>query len=121
MDQHVPSWELPPQAMPPKPEEDSEPSYLPLSQTLRLYAGWLLAWYGLVYLLGSLQQSGLAPWAPDFIESLFESPLTLHFTFATYLFLLLGTLHRQSGGGVLKGTLFTVAGLLLLWGFWTYA
>lgn len=123
---HIPSWELP-QAK--KAIEQTAPSvrvepssyYLPLSQTLRLYAGWLLAWYGFVYLLGSLQMSGLAPWAPEFIGNLFQSPLTLFFAYGTYLFLLLGTIHRSLGGGVLKGLLLLVAGILLFWAFWEYA
>ncbi len=118
---HVPSWELPQhQAPAPLPQPD-EQGYLPLSQTLRLYAGWLLAWYGLVYLMGSLQQGGLVPWAPEFIGNLYRSPLTLHFTFATYIFLLCGTVHRGMGGGVLKAVLLTLAGIILFWGFWTYA
>lgn len=120
---HIPSWELPQvqkQVLQSPPPQGSS-SYLPLSQTLRLYAGWLLAWYGFVYLMGSLQQAGLAPWAPEFIGNLFQSPLTLYFAYGTYLFLLLGTLHRSVGGGVLKGLLFTVLGAILFWAFWEYA
>ena len=128
---HIPSWELPnaqttsaPQTPPaapavPKPEEDV--AYLPLGSTLRLYAGWLLAWYAAVYVLGSLQQSGVAPWAPEFIANLYVSPLTLLFTCATFLFLLLGTVQKVLGGGMLKGVALTAAGLLLFYGFWTFS
>lgn len=135
---HVPSWELPtvsasqppvpPPVVPPAPahsrqEPPAERSeeFLPVSGTLRLYAGWLLAWYACVYLLGSLRQAGLAPWVPAFVENLFQSPLTLHFTFATFLFLLGGTVHRRLGGGALKGLVLLLAGCALLYGFWLYA
>lgn len=124
-DRHVPSWELPAvqqqQEASPPPTKQPEETYLPLHTTLRLYAGWLLAWYGLVYLAGSFRSAGLAPWVPEFVQTLFASPLTLYFACATYLFLLLGTVHRLLGGGVLKGIACTAAGGGLLWGFWTFA
>lgn len=122
---HIPSWELPSVQGQEKPSAATEPTeettYLPLSSTLRLYAGWLLAWYAAVYVLGSFQQAGLLPWAPEFIANLYASPLTLLFTCATFLFLLLGTVQRATGGGVLKGITLTIAGIALFYGFWLYA
>lgn len=124
---HVPSWELPnaqaaePQTPASLPKTEEETAYLPLGSTLRLYAGWLLAWYAAVYVLGSLRQSGVAPWAPEFIANLYVSPLTLLFTCVTFLFLLMGTVHRALGGGVLKGIALTLTGLLLFYGFWTFS
>ena len=126
---HIPSWELPnaqtasaPQTVTPStslPKLEEEANYLPLGSTLRLYAGWLLAWYAAVYVLGSLQQSGVAPWAPEFIANLYVSPLTLLFTCVTFLYLMLGTAHRAIGGGALKGIALFVTGVLLFYGFWT--
>ncbi|MDP6561808.1 MAG: hypothetical protein QF793_02685, partial [Candidatus Peribacteraceae bacterium] len=36
-------------------EEPSTAAYFPLLDTLRLYAGWLLAWYCIVYAIGAYQ------------------------------------------------------------------
>ncbi len=83
--------------------DETEHPYVPLTDTLRLFAGWLLAWYGLVYLLGSLQRSGRLPADIPFLEGLFTSPIVLRFTFGTFLFLLLTSIHRWMDGGVLKG------------------
>lgn len=131
---HIPSWELPhaqssvpaqPAAATVTPEtsavHEGDTAYLPLGSTLRLYAGWLLAWYAAVYVLGSLQQSGVAPWAPEFIANLYVSPLTLLFTCVTFLYLMLGTAHRAIGGGALKGIALFVTGVLLFYGFWTFS
>lgn len=122
-DRHVPSWELP-TLQPPQAEKQAqpeEPQYLPLSQTLRLYAGWLLSWYGLVYMVGAFRRAGSLPWAPSFFDSLFLSPLTLHFAFATYLYLLVGTVHKALGGGVLKGLFAAVLWGIGEWAFWSFS
>lgn len=102
-------------------EESAQPSsisnadhaYVPLIDTFRLFAGWLLAWYGLVYLLGSLEQLGRLPVDILFIQSLFLSPIILRLSFVTYLFLLLTSLHRVWGKGVLKGLALAIAGIVL--------
>ena len=44
--------------------------YLPLIDTLRLYAGWLLAWYGLVFAIGAYQYRGILPFHSELIASL---------------------------------------------------
>jgi len=92
---------------------DDETHYLPLTDTLRLYGGWLLGWYGIVYLLGWFQHTGRLPFSFDFIESLFQSALVLNFAFGTYLFLLLTSVHRVLGGGVWLGILLFLVGIAL--------
>lgn len=87
-------------------------AYVPLTDTFRLFAGWLLAWYILVYLFGSLQELGRMPFQIPFVQSLFLSPIILRLAFGTYLFLLLTSLHRAWGKGVLKGILLTIVGVL---------
>ena len=62
--------------------------YFPMIDTLRLFAGWLLAWYGVVYVLGSLHWAGTLPEGIPFIQALFESSLILRFACGTFLFLL---------------------------------
>jgi len=96
-----------------KTEKTKEKNYVPLVDTLRLFAGWLIAWYGLVYLLGDLQlHGGISPDTP-YIEALFTSPLVLRFTVGTLLFLLCTSLHKWLKGGMGKGITLTVVGVFL--------
>lgn len=84
------------------PRMPEQPEYAPLHETLRIFAGWLLAWYGLIYALGFLEESGKLPAVP-FIRELFASPLVLQFTFGTFLLLALSNVHRWIGKGILAG------------------
>lgn len=93
------------------PLSASTPSYFPLLDTLRLYAGWLLAWYCLVYALGSYQYTRPLPFRIPYVEGLFLSPLVLSFTFAAYLFLLLSGLWKATGKKVVTGLIFTTLGI----------
>jgi len=95
----------------PSPHPESSSSYFPLLDTLRLYAGWLLAWYCLVYALGHYQYTRPLPFRIPFVEGLFLSPLVLSFTFAAYLFLLLSGIWKTAGRGILKGLLLTGIGI----------
>ena len=85
-------------------------SYVPLIDTMRLYAGWLLAWYSVVYLLGSYQATKQWPFEIPFIGGLFLSPLILTFAFGTYLFLLLTSVHRWLGRGLWRGVILAIFG-----------
>jgi hypothetical protein len=109
--------------MPPKPAKASapeanlieeDPHYIPLVDTFRLYAGWLLAWYSLVYLLGSYQYLKGLPFEIPFLEGLFLSPLVLKFAFGTFLFLLVSSVHRAMGRGIWKGVFLTIVWLVLV-------
>lgn len=86
--------------------------YIPLTDTLRLFAGWLLAWYAVVYILGSFRLNGRLPFEVPFLQALFESPLVLRFAFGTFLFLMLTTIHRWAGRGVGKGLVLAIIGLI---------
>jgi hypothetical protein len=87
---------------------EPEGGYVPIGDTLRLFAGWLIAWYAVVYLLGSYQAQNKLPFDVPFVDSMFTSPLILRFAFGTYLFLFFGTLHRWLAGGIFKGLLLCV-------------
>ncbi len=93
------------------PKSESPPSYFPLLDTLRLYAGWLLAWYCLVYALGHYQHTRPLPFRMPFVEGLFLSPLVLSFTWGAYLFLLLSGIWKASGRGIFKGLFATIIGI----------
>ncbi|MBM3231223.1 hypothetical protein FJZ28_02740 [Candidatus Peregrinibacteria bacterium] len=86
-------------------------TYLPFLETLRLYAGWLLAWYGIVYIVGAYQYLKPLPFRVPYAESLFLSPLVLSFTFASYLFLLCCALYRASGKSKSSAIVVTVIGI----------
>ncbi len=91
--------------------------YYPIIDTLRLYAGWLLAWYFLIYALGSYQFLRKFPFQLPYIDDLFWSPIVLSFTFGAFLFLLLSSVHRLFGRGLLTGAGLTVLGLVALFLF----
>lgn len=98
-------------------EEIQSEEYVPLLDTLRLFAGWLLGWYGLIYLLGALQLKGILPEDLPLIQGLFTSGLILRLTFATFLFLLFSSLHRTIHKGAGMGALLTIVGLVLFFLF----
>lgn len=87
--------------------------YVPLVETLRLYAGWLLAWYFLVLVIGSYQAAQRLPWKVPFVEGLFQSSSILNFSCAVFLFLLLSTVHAWMGKGTVKGIILIIVGFCL--------
>ncbi len=92
--------------------------YAPLSDTLRLYAGWLLAWYFIIFALGSYQFTRELPFTIPLIDELFLSPLILNFACAAFLFLLLSGFHRMLGRRILIGIpliLIGIAAFVLFW------
>lgn len=101
------------------PAERKQPSgvYFPMYDTMRLYAGWLLAWYGIVYAVGSYQYLNVLPFHVPYAESLFMSPLVLSFTFASYLFLLCTFIHTHFLKNRVAAILLTLMGLALFFGF----
>ncbi len=88
-------------------------SYIPLTQTLRLFAGWLMAWYGIIYLAGRYRADGRLPWDIPAIQGLSESTLVLRFAFAVFLFLLFSDIQKWTGKGALKAVMLGVVGAFL--------
>ena len=108
MDIEPPSAQLGPAA----PAQDAQQrTYLPLHETLRLYAGWLLSWYALVYALGFYQYTRPLPFRIPIVEGLFLSPLVRSFALAAFLFLLLSSVHRATGGRKARGLGFAILGI----------
>lgn len=95
-------------------------SYAPLQATMRLYAGWLLAWYFLIYALGSYGELQPLPYRLSLVEQLFLSPIILLFACAAFLFLLLTSVHRFLGGGFARGLLCFMLGVMMLGLFYQY-
>ncbi len=92
-------------------ETVSKHAYFPLIDTLRLYAGWLLAWYALVYGLGSFQQTRALPFQIPYLSGLFLSPLVLQFTLGAFLFLLCTGLWKSLKKNLWIGLLLIVLGV----------
>lgn len=89
----------PPQKTVPAPVK-TEKKYYPFVDTLRLYAGWLLAWYCLVYAIGAYQNTKETFTNIPYVEGLLPpySSIVFSFTIASFLFLLLTTIHKILGG-----------------------
>ncbi len=96
-----------------KPSESApvHREYFPLTDTLRLYAGWLLAWYFVIYALGYYQATKPLPLRIGLIDELYLSPMILSFAVASFLFLLLSTIHRFLGRGIVLGILLSLVGI----------
>ena len=88
--------------------------YHPLSHTLRLYAGWLLACLFVVFAFGSYQQLRTLPVRLDLLDEWMDSPAILQTTATTFLFLLLSSLHGVVGRGLWKGVALAVIGFAAL-------
>jgi hypothetical protein len=94
-------------------EKPMAPLYFPLVDTLRFYAGWLFAWYFLIYVVGSYQELKDLPFRIEILEGLYLSPIVLSFTLGAFLYLLGSDIHRKLNRGVGKGLLLSIAGLAL--------
>lgn len=92
-------------------------SYARLSDTLRLYAGWLIAWYVLIFAFGSYQFTRTLPIQSDLLEHFFISPVLVTFAFGAFLFLLFTDIHRIEGRSHWYGLFLTLLGIGLVWLF----
>lgn len=113
------SFTPPPAAVPKRPEQPvkspvpnaERPSgYHAITTTLRLYAGWLLAWYGLFVAVGYYATVRKLPWDIPFVQAFFVSPLIFSFTVAIFLFLMLSEIHRILKGRLILGCTFALLG-----------
>lgn len=90
--------------------------YHPLLSTLRLYAAWLLAWYGLFIALGYYVSVRSLPWDIPFVSAFSGSHLVFGFVTAIFSFLLLSTLHKTLKGTTLLGAAFGILWVLIILG-----
>lgn len=93
------------------PVKQEKPEYHPLSATLRLYAGWLLAWYGLFVAIGYYTFSRTLPWDIPFVQAFYVSPLIFSFTVAIFLFLGLSAVNKAIHGRLIGGTVLAILGI----------
>ena len=90
--------------------------YHSLTATLRLYAGWLLAWYGLFVAIGYYSVQRVLPWDIPFVQAFYMSPLIFSFIVAIFIFLMMSAVHKVMRGGLLTGIVFTLLGIGLFVG-----
>lgn len=98
------------------PPATSSGGYHSLTATLRLYAGWLFAWYGLFVALGYYAAQRMLPWDIPFVRAFYESELIFSFVIAIFLYLLLTALHKVMKAGMITGIIFTILGVGLFIG-----
>lgn len=91
-------------------------AYHPLTATLRLYAGWLLAWYGLFVAVGYYSVYRVLPWDIPFVQAFYMSQLIFSFIAAIFIFLMMSAIHKAVKGGVLAGIAFSILGIALFVG-----
>ncbi len=89
----------------------TDAKYVPLLDTVRLYAGWLLAWYTIFVAAGYYTFQRTLPIEIPFVEGFFFSPLIFRFVVAMFLFLSLSTLHKLIHGKTLAGVALAIAGI----------
>lgn len=77
--------------------------YAPLMETLRLYAGWLLACVTVLTAAAAYQATRDLPVEFAALDEWIASPLALQILCVTFLVLLLSDLHRALSGGFWKG------------------
>lgn len=101
------------QTVAPAPAATAAPSakYVPLLDTVRLYAGWLLAWYVVFVAAGYYAFQRELPVDIPFVEGFFFSPLIFRFVTAMFLFLSLSSLHKLIHGKMLSALLLFIAGV----------
>ncbi len=99
--------------MSPKPQGGA---YHPLTATLRLYAGWLLAWYGLFVAVGYYSVYRALPWDIPFVQAFYMSPLIFSFIAAIFIFLMMSAIHKVVKGGLIAGISFSMLGIALFVG-----
>ena len=85
-------------------------SYHPMLSTLRLYAGWLLVWYGLFLALGYYYSVRDISVDIPIVQGFASSQLVMTFMLAIFLFLLCTSLHRALKGGKLTASVLSVLG-----------
>ena len=85
-------------------------TYFPLVETLRIYAGWLLALLSVAYILGAYQYTKELPIDLPFVGGLIFSPLLLQVALLSFLILLLSSVHRALKGSMLMGSVLVFVG-----------
>ncbi len=85
--------------------------YHPILSTLRLYAGWLLAWYSVFVAVGYYASVRTIPFDIPFVQAFFVSPLIFSFIVAIFLFLFLGSIHKALQGKLISGIALSIVGI----------
>lgn len=85
-------------------------TYSPMVQTLRIYAGWFLVWYGVFLVLYTYATLRSLTFLPDIVREMASSFSLFLGALACFLFLLLQDLHRVTGRKAIFGFLLGFVG-----------
>ena len=85
-------------------------SYAPLFETLRLYAGWVLFWAGVLLVMMAYGEIRQLPFKVPYIQDIAQIRSIVVVACASFLFLLLSRLH-----GLLKSGFALGIGLTVVW------
>ena len=88
--------------------------YFPVMDTLRLYAGWLLAGYISAYFLGAYQFLKPIPFEIPYVAAFLQSPIILRFSLACFLFLLVTGITKAIKGKTALKILIVLSAIALL-------
>lgn len=100
-------------------KEQPSAAYYPFGETVRLYAGWLLAWYGLVYILGHYERTRQPLPSIPYVAGLLYSPAIFTFTLGCFLYLLFHTLIRRYSFNTGTDFLIALVGIAAFAGYLT--
>lgn len=89
----------------------AQEEYHPLMNTLLLYAGWLLAWYGIFVALGHYASVRALPWDIPFVQAFYISPFIFTITSAIFFFLMFNAINKAIHGKWIGGILFSILGI----------
>ncbi len=106
---------------PPAESGDANAGYYPLVDTLRLYAGWLLAFLVVLSSASGFALLGKLPFHSQLLQEWLLSGAIRNAAFVTFLFLLLSTVHGVLRGGVWKGIGLMLVGFVVFVSFMMYA
>jgi hypothetical protein len=93
------------------PPSTATGGYHPIASTLRLYGGWLLAWYGIFVAAGYYSVQRALPWEIPFVQAFYLSPLIFSFIVAIFLFLMMSAVHKALRGGLILGVTCAILGI----------
>ena len=94
-----------------KVQHREETDYYPLIDTIRLYAGWLLAWFGAVFALGFYQSTRPLSFRIPYVENLSQSPVLFQAALGLFLLLLFSGFYKATGRNIVAGLMLLCIGL----------
>ena len=94
----------------PAPTQKKKNMYAPLFETLRLYAGWVLFWAGVLLVIMAYGEVRHLPYRVPYIQDIAQIRSIVVVACSAFLFLLASRIHSLFKGGIALGI-----GLGIVW------